>query len=209
MRSQISEQILRILAGGNITKDFRYDIREINLLVNQYRDALVRRDMLQDRQMNLLEDILYDTTEDNVTTFENIEVLYNSNTNIYYSKMPVSPMSLPSGKGVFMVSLMQSQYKPFLPISPSFISSTYGTERADLGGNIGYYREGDKIIYHNIDCNKPKYVLIKMIVSASDLSDEQLNIPNHLQAEIIQSIVALLQPALAVQEDNKNDNISK
>lgn len=44
--------------------------------------------MLQDRQMNLLEDILYDTTEDNVTTFENIEVLYN-NTNIYYSKMPV------------------------------------------------------------------------------------------------------------------------
>lgn len=96
---------------------------------------------------------------------------------------------------MFLVSLMQSQYKPFLPISPSFISSTYGTERADLGGNIGYYREGDKIIYHNIDCNKPKSVLIKMIVSASDLSDEQLNIPNHLQAEIIQ-LVALLQPTL-------------
>ena len=208
MRQRISEQILRILANGNTTRDFRWDIREINLLVNQFRDAFIRRDYLNDRQFAILEEASSSMDEQILSTFEDVEVLYNENRDLHYSLLDAEPMSKGSN-AMLSISLMQSQYSPFIPISPTSLGVLYGTEAYDLGGHTGFWREKNKIYYHNLKCPTPKHVLITMVGSSSTLSNEKFSVPPHLEIEIIQGVVSLLGSRMQDNQDYKNDNMSK
>ena len=208
MRNQISEQILRILASGDVTKDFRYDIREINILVNQYRDYFIREYYYRDKQLEIQEDFVSNYINDKyVQSFKNIKVLFDEDLGLNYSILPAIPMDLDSKGGIYFISFMQSQYKPFIPVGASFLALSYGTERANLGGNIGYWRENDRIYYTRFNC-KINDVLIKMIAESNSLSNDNFNIPAHLQTLVIEKIVALLGSRMQLPEQIKNDNIS-
>ena len=45
-RKKIAEQVLRIVNGGNISDDSHVDIREVMALVDQERDAIIKREIM-------------------------------------------------------------------------------------------------------------------------------------------------------------------
>ena len=105
-KKKLAEQILRVVQGGNISDDSSIDIREVMALVDQERDAIIKREI-----MNRIyaKSTTTNTAELEITgdflTREFIDVVDNS-----VARLKSMPINLPNDMGVYRVEALSKNY---------------------------------------------------------------------------------------------------
>jgi hypothetical protein len=100
-KKQLAEQVMRILAGGQPSRDFPIDKREIMYAIEQERDTLIQSYLSQkfasgDYQIegNLLS---------YYSALPSLERVHADNSVLRYITLPVSPLSLPDNRGIYQL----------------------------------------------------------------------------------------------------------
>ncbi len=203
---KLAEQAQRIILGGNPTGDREVSIQELILFATQSFSIIVRRTFFEGKSEG--ESFV---NGDFIYSFENVDVSKDGARDEYYSSLPETTVTLPYDMGVYQISRMKHQNKAFIPVSNGFNAMHSGMESSMLEGNIGYYREGDRIYYVNFnDTTGIGKVLMKLIAPIGQVDDEdQVNIPDDIQGEIVQMIVQLYTNEQAAPKDIVNDNVKQ
>lgn len=199
-KSKIAEQIQMMLSGGNVSQDFRWDIRFIILNVEQVFAQIMRFRYFQSKaedSNDINGDLIYPLT---------LPVEVDEKTKRLYSDVPSGNIDLPNGVVIRHISKLEDQDYPFVPVSVNFGSLYRNRESSNLAGRIGFYVEGDKIFYLNMSKeNKPDEVFVRVVLPLSAIDeDEEINIPSDIEGEIVMRVMALLNPP--VPQDNTNDS---
>lgn len=198
---RISEQISRILNGGEIPVAANPSIPQIKISVGQVINQLLKTDVLQ---MNVNRDM--DERVPNGTVlglYEDIEVVpYNGKSK---ATLPIKPIKLPRNMGVWAIYPKweaNGNYeldKEFIPLqmgqggllkSQSLIS--------DLLGQVGYETFGMEVVFTKdltAMYESPKVAMRLAIMDVSLLDDyDILPILPEMEATVIQAVVAMFRP---------------
>ena len=105
-KKKIAEQILRIVQGGNVSDDSSIDIREVMALIDQERDAIIKREIMNRvyAKSTTTNSAELEITGDWLTT-ENIDVVNNS-----YGVLRSMPINLPNDLGMYRVEAFAKNY---------------------------------------------------------------------------------------------------
>lgn len=104
-------------------------------------------------------------------TFNNVAIQEDAIRDEKYSNLPASIISLPSNRGVHLISPQQGQHKPFL-YRDNNTSRIFSNLEVDVAYAEGrFYVEGDKVFYKHIPYGVDK-VLMKLIVPFEGLEDD-------------------------------------
>tara|TARA_R100000995_G_scaffold32496_1_gene14618 strand:- start:2151 stop:3515 length:1365 start_codon:yes stop_codon:yes gene_type:complete len=105
-RKSIAEQVLRIVNGGDISDDSPISLREVMVLVDQERDSLIKRDIMDRTYTKSTTTATgeLEITGDWLSKF-NLPVVGNS-----YATLKTTPINLPNDVGVFRVSSSDPGY---------------------------------------------------------------------------------------------------
>ena len=214
-KRKLAEQSLRIIQGGSIRDDAEIDIREVMMNVEQERDKLVRQDLYESLQAGEA------YVNGSFVTSYTVSVETDNIKDMFFSKIPVTPLSLPKDMGVVQVSFIQDQYKPFIRMSTGQLGLYHGLPSEGAFGRIGFFIEnslefsqetsqGTKIFYNKgmkkRDCSKE--VLIKVVAVSEDIApDDVFPVAPEMQAVIIRNVVELYSVMRNAVADEQNDNI--
>tara|TARA_R100001082_G_scaffold57951_1_gene32041 strand:- start:34222 stop:35580 length:1359 start_codon:yes stop_codon:yes gene_type:complete len=105
-KKKIAEQILRIVQGGNVSDDSSIDIREVMALIDQERDAIIKREI-----MNRV--YAKSTTTNSAELEITGDWLTNEVINVYnnsYGILNNSPINLPNDLGLYRVEAIGKTY---------------------------------------------------------------------------------------------------
>ena len=214
-KRKLAEQALRIIQGGAVRDDAEIDIREVMMNVEQERDKLVRQDLYESLQMG------GGHVNGSFVTSYTVSVETDNIKDMFFSKIPVTPLSLPNDMGVVQVSFIQDQYKPFIRMSTGQLGLYHGLPSEGAFGRIGFFIEnslefsqetsqGTKIFYNKgmkkKDCDKE--ILIKVVAVSEDIApDDIFPITPEMQSMIIRNVVELYSIMRNAISDEQNDNI--
>jgi len=216
-KRKLAEQALRIIQGGAIRDDAEIDIREVMMNIEQERDKLVRQSIFESLQIAGG----YGATSINgsfVTSYV-LDVETDNIKDMKFSKIPVTPISLPNDMGVVQASFVQDQYKPFMRMSTGQLGLYHGMPSEAALGRIGYFVEnslefsqdssqGTKIFYNKGMKNCSKQVLVKVVTVSEDIDpDDIFPVTPEMQSMIIRNVVELYSIMRNATSDEQNDNI--
>ena len=216
-KRKLAEQALRIIQGGAIRDDAEIDIREVMMNIEQERDKLVRQEIFESLQITGS----YGATSVNgsfVTSYI-VDVETDNVKDMKFSKLPVTPISLPSDMGVVQASFVQDQYKPFMRLSTGQLGLYSGMPSEAALGRIGFFVEnslqfsqessqGTKIFYNKGMKNCKKQVLVKVVTVSEDIApDDIFPVTPEMQSIIIRNVVELYSIMRNAMSDEQNDNI--
>ena len=105
-KKKIAEQILRIVQGGNVSDDSSIDIREVMALIDQERDSIIKREI-----MNRV--YAKSTTTNSAELEITGDWLTNEVINVYnnsYGILNNSPINLPNDLGLYRVEASEKLY---------------------------------------------------------------------------------------------------
>lgn len=197
------EQILSLLAGGRDARGGRWAFQEIALTVNECRNRLAR-------------DYFYLTLKGGdsyidgawLSTYEDVDVLFDSNKKLWYSTLPATPIALPDGKGIHMVTYMKDQWNVFIPLRNGAMWMFGESGQMDLQGNTGYFQEGNKIYFPNYQSNGYDKVLIKEVADSTSIADDEyFACPPDVYEEIVQTVIKMYVPMQNKPVDVSNNNV--
>lgn len=199
-RLALAQQVIRILNGGRTTKDSRWKEQEIELALNEIRNALAEIYFFQALKNggNSLDSAWF-------TTFENVPVQLDTNRNMWYSDLPSLPIALPDKKGINMVTLMKDFYTQIIPMSNTSLWMFGESGTMDLQNNMGYFQDEQRIYYVNYIQNNYNLVLIDMVVNSMDIaSDKLFPAPANVYEIMVDKCVQKYQPRIPVDVSNNN-----
>jgi len=199
---KLAEQAQRILAGGTPTDDNQISIQELVIGVSQAFSSVIRRSYFEGKAIgepHINGNFIY--------SFSDITVDRDTNKSLYYSTIPATTVTLPYDMGVYQISRMKDQKDAFVPLQNGFSALFEGLKSFKLEGRIGYYLEGDRIYYENMDVkNKVSTVLMKLIAPIGSVSEEDnINIPDDIQSEIVTMTVQLYATEQQLPHDEQSD----
>jgi len=199
---KLAEQAQRILAGGTPTDDNQISIQELLIGVTQAFSSIIRRNYFEGKSIgepHINGNFIY--------SFSDITVDKDTNKSLYYSEIPATTVTLPYDMGVYQISRMKDQKDVFVPLQNGFSALFNGLKSFKLEGRIGYYLEGDRIYYENMDIkNKVSTVLMKLIAPIGSVSEEDsINIPDDIQSEIVTMTVQLYVTEQQIPHDEQSD----
>lgn len=202
-KHSLADQALRILSGGDISKDSETTIREMMIAISQARDFIVRREL-----WNLMKMDDVDIPGEYITSFEDVKTLKDDKKNMFYSDLPAEYLDLPRNMGIYQISLMQDQYNAFVPVTASFLSMFRGLAAQSLEGRKSYFPERGRIYYPEMtEADSIKEVLIKEVVASADIDEDDLfPIPADKEYEVIQMAIQMYSTQKQIPNDQLNDN---
>jgi hypothetical protein len=200
---KLAEQAQRILAGGDVTDDFAPTIQELALASGQVMAKLVwlsYQEHKQDGQMGINGQF--------ISAFEDVPVKIDANKKLHYSEVPASPLKLPHDMGIYMVSLMEDQFEPFIPLPNGVLGMLRNQLFSNLEGRQGYFVEADRIYYVGMEKSDGiTKVLMKLVITGSQLGiDDKFEVSPEMEWDIIRELVALYNPEARMPEDDINDH---
>lgn len=202
---QISEQIIRILSGGDRNlDDSKWDIREIELFVTQAINYFIKQNLFQNisQGQNGI-DGQY------VITFKNIDVLYDEDLALAYAVLPATYISLPYDRGIVQVSLMKDQFNVFIPIRNGAVAVFKNSPAGRLESRIGFYPEQQNIYFTKDISKDTDKILVKLIIAdAQAVNNNQLFIPPDIELPIIEKVLQLLSNQYPQDKLNNNASVS-
>lgn len=214
-KRKLAEQALRIIQGGAIRDDAEIDIREVMMNIEQERDKLVRQELFQLLQMG------ENYISGSFVTSYNVTVETDNIKDMFFSKLPVTPLSLPNDMGVVQVSFIQDQYNPFIRMNTGQLGLYNGMPSETAFGKVGFFIEnslefsqessqGTKIFYNKgmkkKDCTKE--ILVKVVTVSEDIGpDDVFPVAPEMQAVIVRNVVELYSVMRNAIADEQNDNI--
>lgn len=202
-RAIIVEQILRLLDGGRNARNGRWKMQEILLSISEVRNALAREYFFMSLKNG---DSYIDAVW--LSTYDNVDVYKDTGRNLWYSNLPATPIALPDGKGINMVSYQKDQYNQFIPLKNGsmWMFGEVGGEM-DLQGNTGFFQEGKKIYFPNYQSTGYDKVLIKLVADSADLGDDDFfAVPPDAMEQIVKTVVSMYAPMQNKPVDLSNNN---
>ena len=194
-RKQMSELIIRQLAGGDPQWSFRWgDEREIQFHMDMVRDRLMWSDIMANDDIN----------DNYIITYENIPVLYDQPINQYYFDFPARPLTLPKNKAIRQISRMKAQNEAFAIISGTrspFLTGLAGL----LDATVAIKIVGNKGYFHNLQGGMDCGLLVMMIPIGKDVKEDEQYCPPHLEEPIKETTLKELGFGLGITEDKAND----
>ena len=105
-KKKIAEQILRIVQGGNVSDDSSIDIREVMALIDQERDSIIKREIMNRvyAKSTTTNSSELEITGDWLST-ENLTIVNNS-----YGTLSSMPINLPNDLGMYRVEALAKNY---------------------------------------------------------------------------------------------------
>lgn len=205
-KKELAYKIIHSLEGGKFkVSESRYDVRYVMRFIEDAYGYMIKNSFFDGKRYS----DRYDTIpEEFISTFEDVDIKKNDNRDVYYSKLPGRIISIYEDRGLKSISWMQDD-KPFIRVSPGSSGAWGSLESSALHGNIGYWVEGNNIIYKNmdnVDTDKDK-VLVRMLSGIETLKDDDtIPMPIDYEYEITMMVKDLLQGKKTVEEDTTNDN---
>jgi hypothetical protein len=170
----LAEKILRKIFGGDYVTSANVKKQDVYLELESARNFLIQK---------FLNSSSNDISSQFETTYPAVAVLKDSVRDRFYSVLPAQLISLvikgnsSNGIGIRQVSGSKDEYDVFIPMNSNDTGVFHGLEASSMGGKIGYWLEGEKLLYENMPYYwENKTVLIKMISSIYSL-DENAFIP--------------------------------
>jgi len=200
---QLAEQALRILSGGDVSKDSETDIRELMIAVSQARDKIVRMELFQ-----MIAAGEYDINSEYLVTYESVAVSKDMAKNLFYSILPAKVITLPKGMGVYQISLMQDQYNAFAPLPANFMSMYRNLPSQGLEGRFGYWQEGARVYYTGVDSVETPTVLMKLVPASNEVGeDDVFPIPPDKEYDVVSMAIQMYATQKGIRNDQINDNV--
>lgn len=171
---EFSWEIIRILSGGQQSKDTEYDVRYVSELIRTAMNEVIPMEVI--RKRSLADDRT--AIRMYIASYPNIKIQYDDATNRSYANIPEFYQSMVYGKGVYGVSFMDKPYDPMIPQHNPEVSSRISA--GSLQGKVGYSVEGYKIWWNKKMGGKGKdaiQVLIRLVVAAPDTIGLDDNLP--------------------------------
>ena len=187
---QISEQAIRIIAGGDRNiDDFEIDIREVQLLVAQTANYYVKQGLFQNISQGE-----HNLGGEYIATFKNIDIQYDEDLALSYIDLPAKYISLPYDRGIHQISLMKDQWHVFIPIRNGAVAIFANSPAGRLENRTGYYPEQEKV-YFTKDLSKSvdKCLVKQVIASAEGVAATTQFIPPDVELPILEKVVNILR----------------
>jgi len=195
-RSQISEQILRLLEGGTPSNDTPWDLREIRLLVDQsvaYNVKLLAYDALRVGDKGVGDQF--------IITYSKVPVKKDEDRKIFYVNAPSKYINLPGNSGLRSVGPMGNEFDKFIPIGMGGLNFRKSHAGPFLQGNVGYWAEGSMIMFDkDMSDLGIKEVVIQVLTTDSD----DFEIPIDIERDVIEYVYKLMSSSK--QKDDLSDN---
>lgn len=171
--TRLAEQIMRLLNGGDYSvSDSKWDIREIELAVEQFASKLIRLRVFEDYAMG--EEM---AVGQYLATFTGEPVKKDSVRNLSYIDIPVQYINLPKGRGIQSIGPEANESLKYIPCESGIMSYTNLRQAPFLQGNIGYWTEGQKAFFtSDITGN----VIIKLVTGQNVIADMESDIVNQV-----------------------------
>lgn len=202
-KNKLSEQILRILSGGNISRDAQVSLQELSIAVSQEFAIAVKINYFQNRQQGVTElngSYIYTFTQ---------PVLKDVPKNLFYTELPSAFIDLPHEMGVNQISYVSGQTNPFARVSNGFLGLMSGLDLDGLQNRVGFWIENDRIYYINIEENTTN-VIMKLAVALDAFDDDTLiNIPPDIASLIIDSVLKKYGIEQAAPHDDINNGVKQ
>lgn len=203
---RLTEQIQRIITGGDATADNQITFAEIKLLVTQVTNKLLKIE----RFNVLINEGDYGVPSCSIATYDNVAVTtYKSKAR---SILPVVPMSLPRNMGVWAITTTTDLDDLFIPIP----SGTFGLLKKinvekDLLGQIGYEVDGLNVVYTSDIRNAPLSIttvcMKLLVVDPSSMEDyDILPIPPEMEQDVITQVIQILSTYQTKDDSVDNSN---
>jgi hypothetical protein len=195
---KISEQILRMLSGGDPAIESKIELAEIKLLVIQAGNDVAFDEYINNKKLDGQEN----PSSDWLMDFD-ITLTANSLTNEKTASLPVAYVSIPRDRGVYAVRYVsdgaysQINYAPY---------SSYVSPRNDSDAAMGPYlytiKAAALIVYATCSDKTvdPANVIVTMAVS------NETTIDNAKAIAVIQKVLPLLQAQMRAKPDMVTDN---
>lgn len=185
---RIAEQIQRIVSGGNPASTQRVTLPEIRIALGQVINRLLKMERIN----NYNEGERSPVVDACIAEYDNVAVTTYKDTSA--CTLPVLPLHLTRGRGVWHVSKTNSPHDPFIPLQPGQWALV--KNHRILGDiNIGYEVRGNRLIFtENLPGQSINAVLIRLLVNDFDsYSDTDiLPIPADMEMTVIEEVLKLL-----------------
>jgi hypothetical protein len=199
-KSKIAEQILRRLA--KYSDEASVDERELMLSIHQSLASLLRVRFFESKNIDFQEvdGSVYYTINDNLVLQDNIK-------KEYYTNIPSSTISLPYGVDLKRVGTPQG--RGFVEAQNGFKDLYAGLASCSLENNTGYYREGSRLYFINMDVtNLPENVSITMTLPLDKIDeDDELNIPADMVEQVVEQVFEKYVKTSSIPADEENNSI--
>jgi len=167
----LGEKILRRINGGDYSAtSSNVAPQDVYLATEACLNALIQKRLNESQE---------DISSEFATTYEDVIVQKNTARDRFFIQLPATPISLiikgnsSNSAGVRQVSGMKDEYKVFVPMNSGDTGVFAGLPASNLNGQIGYWFEGDKLIFENMEYFwEGKGLLVKMISSIYDLEED-------------------------------------
>lgn len=220
----ISEQILRILNGGNIPRDSAFNEQDVQYMVRDTAAKLIKGEWFSERnEGGKTIDSRY------VVTFDNLEVKIDDKTGENYINIPVTNyIRLPYGAGIRSIRPDNSgttrtkrtkyvETRAFIPISNRFLDIYFQLPVESLEGIYGGMVRGTKMYFtKRYGKTLKQYDINKMTMDIVTVSPEAISVDEDLPiaAELLQQlktevieIMTAGKPQVVDTIDDQNPNI--
>lgn len=185
---RISEQIHRILQGGDPAQSARITRKEIELAVEQVLNRLLKTE----RFNNLNENESY-PSDILIAEYDNVAVTTYKDTS--KCTLPAVPIALPRGRGVWHVSGVSTPNDPYIPLQPGQWALVRNQRiLGDMSDKIGYEVKGSELVFtKNLPGISVNAVLIRLlVVDFSQLGYyDMLPIPPDMEDTVIKGVLEL------------------
>lgn len=197
-----AQQLINILYPSP-TDDRKLREQEAALAISQARDRLLKREILQNK---LETNSIYGNW---LSTFFDNKTYFDKNLGKYAIKLPARPISLIGDMGVYHVFPQGEEENMFIPVTTGFSAMHLKTLSKMLGGNMGYYLDGNKIVFLNkISTDQP--ITIRMVAMGEDIPlDDYFPIDGSIEQEMLGLAVNLYSTQKQINEDIISDSISQ
>jgi len=199
-KKNISDLLRDIKSGGDPTMEGKLHPTIIWKATETVFGGLIDAAMRKDQESNG-----YDLNGDWISSFKNVPVILDKDTDEMYSDLPAQVISLKDDRGLHQVSEMKGQENPFTRVTNGSHAVYSILESHYLNSHPEYYIEGNRIIYRGLGVAVEK-VLIKMIAGISGLDpDSPIPIPASMEEELIRRVKDLLEEEKLTPQDKNND----
>lgn len=193
---KLCEQSQRLILGGQPTQDREILIQELVVMLEQAFATVIRRRYFESKNMG--EPYI------NGNFIFPFSITVNKDTTGYYLEIPETSVSLPNDIQIY--SVYGKAGTSYIPVAVGFDEMFKGLDAGELEGKAGYYIEGSKIRFSNMNArNKPESINVRIVAPTGDVGlEDSMSIPEDIQLEIVTMTVQLY----SVQQQGEKDEIS-
>jgi len=142
-----------------------------------------------------------------IKTYKDVAILYDEDRDEYYCIMPVQPVSLPSNRGVRVVSPMKDQANRFIYRDNNSNNYYDKLEVNQVIDDVRYYVEKDRLYFSKHLSPFMKKLLLKLILPFGKLDDsDEINFPEGFGQTIFDIIFDRMQKKRPEKLSNDNNS---